>query len=271
MGEFWDAHAHVIGDPGRFPFAPGRSYTPDPAPLDDYLAMLDRHGIERGVLIQPSAYGTDNACLLDALDRARGRLAGIVVPAPDAGARDLEAMHTRGVRGVRVNLINPGTVPLDAVLGWRPVLRALGWHIELHVEIEEVEHLEGFVRQFDVPVVIDHMGRPSPGRTDPSRPFLKRLIELVRDDECFVKVSAPYRLSAAPPPWDDVRPLAEALIDANPRGCLWGTDWPHVHTPQRIRVDDLLNALDRWCPDASLRRTVTSTAAEALFARMPLD
>ena len=31
----WDAHAHVIGDPREYPFAPGRAYTPRPASLDD--------------------------------------------------------------------------------------------------------------------------------------------------------------------------------------------------------------------------------------------
>ena len=104
----WDAHAHVIGDPREFPLSPGRSYTPQPASLDEYLAMLDRYRIARGVLVQPSVYGHDHRCLFDALDRSGGRLRGIAVPSPDATTQDLEAMHERGVRGIRCNLINPG-------------------------------------------------------------------------------------------------------------------------------------------------------------------
>ena len=148
----WDAHAHVIGDPDLFPFSPGRSYTPPPAPLSAYLAMLDRHGLAHGVLVQPSVYGVDNGCLLDALDRAGGRLFGVVVPPADACARDLEAMHRRGVRGVRCNLINPGGLSPETVVAWAPVLRALGWHVELHVAVEALANLRAFVGQFGVPV-----------------------------------------------------------------------------------------------------------------------
>jgi predicted TIM-barrel fold metal-dependent hydrolase len=262
----WDAHAHVVGDAARFPFAAGRAYTPAPAPLDDYLAMLDRHGLARGVLVQPSAYGFDNGCLLDALDRAAGRLAGIVVPPPDATVRDLEAMHRRGARGVRVNRINPGGLPVQVVAAWSPVLRGLGWHVELHVEVETVPDCAAFVGQFGVPVVIDHMGRPAPGRTDPSLPHLRTLVDLVRRGDCCVKLSAPYRLSDAAPPWRDVAPLAQALVEANPRACLWGSDWPHVHTAQRVRADDLLMALRLWCPDAATRRIVTGESAAMLFS-----
>src|SRR4051812_36738399 len=121
----WDSHAHVVGDARAFPFAPGRGYTPPPAPLESYLAMLDQHGIAHGVLVQPSVYGFDNGCLIDALDRANGRLFGIAVPPPDATRADLETLHGHGVRGVRCNLINPGGLDLDVIDGWRDTLRAL--------------------------------------------------------------------------------------------------------------------------------------------------
>jgi predicted TIM-barrel fold metal-dependent hydrolase len=260
----WDAHAHVIGGGRRFPLVPDRAYTPAAASLEDYLAMLDRQGIARGVLVQPSVYGFDNSCLLDALDRAGRRLAGIVVPPPRATARDLEAMHRRGARGVRLNLLNPGTLPVEAVTTWQPVLRALGWHVELHVAVEETD-VAKLIDRFDVPLVIDHMGRPASGRTDPALPHLSRLVGLVRDGACYVKLSAPYRLSDAPPPWADVVPLARALVAANPRRCLWGTDWPHVHTAARVHVDDLVAARDSWCPDAEVRRIVMSEAAGDLY------
>ena len=133
MNATWDAHAHVIGDPTRFPLWSGRGYTPAAASLEDYLAMLDRHGIDRGVLVQPSVYGSDKACLLDALDRAGGRLRGVAVPPPDATARELGVLHGHGVRAVRCNTIDPGGLPPDVVAGWRSTLAALGWHVELHL------------------------------------------------------------------------------------------------------------------------------------------
>jgi predicted TIM-barrel fold metal-dependent hydrolase len=261
----WDAHAHVIGDASRFPLSPGRSYTPEPASLEAYLALLDRVGIAHGVLVQPSVYGFDNRCLIDALERSAGRLFGVAVPAPDATARDLERMHRHGVRAVRCNLINPGGLRPDVVAGWQPALRALGWHVEVQVSIDDLPGLAGMWKRFGVPAVIDHLGRPAPGQTSPERSSLRALIELVRDGVCFVKLSAPYRLSAEPPPWQDVAPLAEALIDASPHACLWGTDWPHVDTRSPVRTDDVLTALGAWCPDATTRQIVSTHAARTLF------
>ena len=191
----WDAHAHVIGDPREFPMSSGRSYTPEPASLDEYLAMLDRYGIARGVLVQPSVYGNDHRCLLDALDRSNGRLRGIAVPSPDATTQDLEAMHERGVRGVRCNLINPGGLSPAAVTAWKPALRAMGWHVELHIAVGQLAGWPDLVESFDIPVVVDHMGRPAPDCLDPLSAELAPLIRLVRAGRCLVKLSAPYRLS----------------------------------------------------------------------------
>jgi predicted TIM-barrel fold metal-dependent hydrolase len=111
--EGWDCHAHVIENTERYPLWSGRGYDPPIAALDDYLAFLDRNGIARGVLVQPSVYGFDNRCLLDALERADGRLRGIAVPAPDTSAAEMEAMHRFGVRGVRCNLINAGGLSME--------------------------------------------------------------------------------------------------------------------------------------------------------------
>jgi predicted TIM-barrel fold metal-dependent hydrolase len=261
----WDCHAHVIGDPVRFPMWAGRSYTPSMAPLEAYLALLDRRGLAHGALIQPSIYGFDNRCLIDALDRAGGRLAGIAVPPPDASPRDLEAMHEHGVRGVRCNLINPGGLSPQVVAGWQPVLRALGWHVEVQVTIGGMPSPAAFAASFGVPIVFDHMGRPWPGRIDLASSSIGELIALVRDDKCYVKLSAPYRLSATAAPWDDVTPLARALVSANPRACLWGSDWPHVDIASPVRPDDVFEALEAWCPDPAVKSIVLTEAPMRLY------
>ena len=286
----WDTHAHVIGDPREHPFASGRGYTPKPASLDDYLAMLDRHGIARGVLVQPSVYGHDHRCLLDALAGAGGRLRGIAVPSPDATARDLEGMHEHGVRGVRCNLINPGGLSPGVVALWQPALRAMGWHVELHLPIDRRPDWTDVIELFDIPVVIDHMGRPTPGAIGPSSPPLAQLIRLAGQGRCFVKLSAPYRLSADDTPrersrgeprrvaggaeilpgatgtWTDVTPLARAFLEANSSACCWGTDWPHVETARPVDTLDVVAALDDWRGDRWTRRQITGDLAERLFA-----
>lgn len=270
----WDAHAHVIGDAREYPMSPQRGYTPQPASLDDYLAVLDRFGIANGVLVQPSVYGHDHRCLLDALDRAGGRLRGIAVPSPDATTGDLEALHVRGVRGVRCNLINSGGLSAVTVHTWQPALHAMGWHVEFHISVDQVVDQFGdwsnMIQSFDVPVIVDHMGRPTPGAVDPSSPALARLIRLVREGRCFVKLSAPYRLARHGAQrdggWNDVTPLAQAFLNANASACLWGTDWPHVDTAPAVDTRDVVAALDRWRGDRWTRHQITADAAERLFA-----
>lgn len=263
----WDCHAHVIGPPDRWPLSPDRRYDPPFASLEAYLTVLDSLDLERGVLVQPSVYGFDNACLLDALERADGRLEGIAVPAPGTAPSELERLHRLGVRGVRCNVLDPGGLPPAAVRAWSPALRDLGWRVELQVDVEEVDDPETWLGGFGVPVVIDHMGRPRPGRTDPAGPALRRLVELLGEGRCFVKLSAPYRLSERGPPWSDVAPLARALLRAKPRACLWGTDWPHTDTAAPVDDDELRGALHDWCVGAGVPpRTVLVEAPAALRA-----
>jgi predicted TIM-barrel fold metal-dependent hydrolase len=98
-----DCHCHVFGPAARFPYAEPRSYTPDDAPLEDYLALLDRLGFARGVLVQPSAYGRDNHAMLDALARAPDRLRGVAVGGAELSVATLKQWHAAGVRGLRAN------------------------------------------------------------------------------------------------------------------------------------------------------------------------
>lgn len=264
----WDCHAHVIELGDRFPLAPGRSYDPPQASLQDYLAFLDRHGLARGVLVQPSVYGFDNRCMLEALDQAGGRLLGVAVPHPGSSAADLQALHLRGVRAVRCNLLNPGGLDPEVVAGWQPTLHDLGWHLEFHVDVGKVGDLRAFLAPFTVPVVFDHMGRPEQIRRSEKgdwAPRLGQLLELVREGRCFAKLSAPYRVSDGPPPWSDLAPLARAFLEVNPAACVWATDWPNVDTNDPVREEDLFTALDDWSLDLEARHALLSVTPGKLY------
>ena len=78
-----DCHVHAFGDPAVFPFEPGRHYTPARADAGDLRAFLDGHGLSRVVVVQPSVYGTDNRCTLDAVARLGDRARAVVVIDPD--------------------------------------------------------------------------------------------------------------------------------------------------------------------------------------------
>src|SRR5262249_4628718 len=86
-----DAHFHVFGPAERYPHGgvnEALRYVPPLAPLSDYLALAAHLGFERYVLVQPSAYGRDNTCMLDAMrEIGIARCRGIVdvdENAPDA-------------------------------------------------------------------------------------------------------------------------------------------------------------------------------------------
>src|SRR6266536_5200684 len=62
-----DCHTHVFGDPQRFTFTPARTYTPEPASVDEMRRLHRALHMDRVVIVQPSVYGTDNSCTLDAI------------------------------------------------------------------------------------------------------------------------------------------------------------------------------------------------------------
>src|SRR5205085_6732177 len=100
-----DCHVHVF-EPARFPYASWRAYTPPAAEVGRLQDLHGALGVERVVLVQPSVYGVDNDCMLDALhalgtDRARGVA---VVDLATVSDTRLRALHAAGVRGARLNL-----------------------------------------------------------------------------------------------------------------------------------------------------------------------
>src|SRR5205814_2238797 len=101
-----DAHFHVFGPAGRYPYNQADlRYAPPLALVEDFLAIAKKLGTERFVFVQPSAYGRDNRCMLDAMrevgtQKCRG-IADIDENAPDT---ELERLDALGVRGVRINV-----------------------------------------------------------------------------------------------------------------------------------------------------------------------
>ncbi|HYT73165.1 MAG TPA: amidohydrolase family protein [Vicinamibacterales bacterium] len=268
-----DCHTHVFGSPARFPFWAGRTYTPPPADVADWEAIHRTLRMDRGVIVQPSVYGTDNRCLLDAIGRLGRRARGVAVIADTLSDIELDALHRGGVRGIRVNLETFGIAdPAAASERLRRALAQLAhrpWHIQLFVGSSILPSVESGVLQSALPIVFDHFGgvRAEAGVTDPG---FQSLVRMVRSGRAYVKVSGAYRVSASgPPDYADVRPFARALIEANPERVLWGSDWPHPDSRRHegpdvsaispnLPVDDVatLNQLAVWAPEASRRRTI---------------
>lgn len=250
-----DCHAHIFGPFDRFPVR-NQSYLPASAPLSDYLRMHQVIGCSRGVLVQPSPYGTDNAALKAALKSGSFPLRGIALIDQDTTDGEIDELHWLGVQGCRIHL-SAGNAA--AILPTLPALaariRRVGWHLQFLPSLAELPDLDRQLLALPVPIVIDHFGMV-PARTGTDSPGFHCLLRLARSGRCWFKLSAPYRISEQGPGFADVTPLVHALVAAAPDRCVWGTDWPHPNATFMPNDGDLVDLLPAWIPDEKLRRKV---------------
>ena len=268
-----DCHVHVFGDPARFPFFGGRVYTPPPAGVDELRRLHQALHIDRVVVVQPSVYGTDNSCTLDAIKQLGGRARGVAVIDEKTPESALDAMGKAGIRGIRLNLLTGG-ISDPAVARQRfqagvERMKGRGWHIQINTQPRLIEAISDLVMASPVPVVFDHFGGPN-AAAGVEQPGYAALINLVKSGKAYVKISgAADSMSKRAPDYPDVRPFARALVAANDQRILWGTNWPHPDsavTPGRkntdiappIQTDDgqMLNAMSLWVPEAATRRAI---------------
>lgn len=254
-----DVHAHVCGPRDRFPLVANRLYNPPEASVSDYLHMLDTLGIERGVLVQPSVYGTDNSAMLEALGAAPSRLRAVAVLPFDVSAVEVERLHALGVRGVRCNIVDlkegRGQLPLEGLRRLAGTIAAFGWHIEFLMHVNEFPELDRQLSDLPVPLVFGHLGYvPSQlGTTD----GFDALLRLARAGRAWVKLTAPYRLTGEPFPYPSTLAAARALLSEVPDRLLWGSDWPHVFIRSAMPNDgDLFNLFADWVGDPALLQNI---------------
>ncbi len=266
----WDCHFHVFtgadGGIDRAALAPARVYDPPPVGLAEIRRLHDHLGFARGVIVQGSVYGTDNAALLAALRAAAGRYRGIAVVDAATPERTLDDFAAAGVRGVRVNVLYGGGVGFAVGRAIEARAKARGWHIQLLIDIARPEVDWDWLERAQVPLVFDHFGHFD-ASLGPQSPGFRKMLKLVRDGRAWVKITGPTRISALPAPEHaDVRPLAAALVAAAPDRLVWGSDWPHVALWDRMPDDgDLVDDLARWGLDAAMRRRVLVENALRLY------
>lgn len=265
-----DCHAHICGPPVRYAYYARRVYTPPDALLPDYQRMLATLGVERGVLVQPSVYGTDNSALLDALAAAGPCFRGVAVVGDATEQAELERMHRIGVRGVRCNVVDvppeeKGQLPLASLTRLARKIERLGWHIELLLHVDEFPDFDRAFADFPVPVVVGHLGYM---RTDRGlgAPGFQAMIRSMQSGRCWAKLTGPYRIAAQPFPHRDVIPFVRALTDAAPDRVVWGTDWPHVMVKGGMPNDgDLCDLLSDWLLAPALRARVLTENPTRLY------
>jgi len=275
-----DCHTHVFGDPQRYPFFAGRTYTPPPATVSELEGLHAALGIDRVVIVQPSVYGTDNACTLDAARQLGPRARAVAVIDDGTSDAELDEMHVQGARGIRLNLATAGqTDPVVARALFERAAERLeprGWHIQIYTQLSVIEGLADMVRSAPVPVVFDHFGAAS-ATLGVRQPGFDALLDMVREGSAHVKISAAYRISDQVPGYADVAPLAQALVRANPDRIVWGTDWPHpgprppdrplsvITQPYAIDNGRMLSLLETWVPEPDVRQRILVDTPARLY------
>jgi D-galactarolactone isomerase len=259
-----DTHIHVYDS--KYPLAPTATGKPADASAEDYRAVMHRLGLARAVVVQPSAYGTDNRCTLAAiaalgLDKARG----IAVVDDKVTERALQDLAVGGMRGARLHMLPGGAIPWEMTDAVAARVQAVGWHVQLQLDGRLLPEREAQIRSWPGRIVIDHVGKflePVP----PDHAAFHCLLRLVDSGRVWVKLSAPYEVSKMGPPlYDDVGRLAKLLVKAAPERMLWASNWPHPSVREKPDDAVLLDLLLAWAPDEAVRTSILVDNPAALY------
>lgn len=260
-----DTHMHIY-DPA-LPVAP-TALGPGPAwaSVPAYQAVMAELGIERVVVVQPTAYGTDNRCTLDAI-AALGRdvARGIAVIDTDVTEAELKRLDRAGIRGARFQMLPGGAIPWEMLEPIAARIAPLGWHCQVQMDGRLFPEREALLKRLPTPVMIDHVGKflePVPVGHEGVRSLL-RMLETGR---FWMKLSAPYEVSKRGAPlYEDVGAIAKACVAANPERLVWASNWPHVSVTALPDDVLLLDILLDWAPRAEDRQRILVDTPAAFY------
>ncbi|MEE2746143.1 MAG: amidohydrolase family protein [Pseudomonadota bacterium] len=253
-----DAHCHVFGPRYIFPYHTSRSYTPPDSSRQNLKELHDFLGIDRAVIVQASCHGPDNSAVLDAIAHSNGKYRGICNIDENTSEQDLQLYHDGGIRGVRFNFVKHlGGAP-DLVFLRRTVdiIRTLGWHLVLHFDASDLLEYKELLKNLNIQIVIDHMGRPN-AADGVEQPSFQTLLEFMKDENYWVKVCGLERISATGKPFHDGIPFAQQLLEVAPDRVIWGTDFPHPNISGDMPNDgELIDLLALFAPDKLLQQKI---------------
>jgi 2-pyrone-4,6-dicarboxylate lactonase len=266
-----DSHFHVFGRPGQYPYGSDIRYTPPHAPLEEYLELARLLNLERTVFVQPSAYGRNNDCMLDAMKEVGvAKCRGIVDIAQDAPDAEFERLNGIGVRGVRINEnpikpCEPGYSKnmLSRIQTLDARCAEIGWMLDFLTPGWLTQELLPVMGRLKSRYTIAHMGMFL-AKDGPQQPGFVQFLDFLRaNDKAWVKFTGTYRMSVAPG-FTDVAPMARALIEAVPDRLIWGSDYPHLSFADKVGSVELFNLLGEWA-DEPQRKKILVTNPQKLF------
>jgi D-galactarolactone isomerase len=248
-----DCHVHIYED--KYPMVPNVAWVPPHLPVSTYREVQKALGLSRAVIVQPSAYGFDNSCTLDAVAQLGEAGRGIALVQPDVPDAELKRLDDGGICGVRYMMINP-------VLSWESLepmaarLAAMDWMVNLQLDGRDMPAHEDVLKRLPCKLVIDHNGKfLEPVK--PDHPSFQSLLRVLDTGNVWIKLSAPYETSkVGAPGYDDVSLIARTLAEKFPERCLWASNWPHPGRNPPPSEVDLYDLLFSWVPSEVGRRKI---------------
>ena len=264
-----DCHMHIY-DPARFAMVPSTRVAPTNAALPQYRLLQKRIGTTRVVVVTPRNYATENAVTLDALAQLGASARGVAVVHPTVTDAELKSLNDGGIRGIRFSLGEPST----SVVTWEMVeplakrVADLGWHLQIHIDGEQIVANADLLRHLPTRLVFDHMGHPTlpAGPEHASFAVMRGLIDKGRT---WIKLTSAYENSKiGPPEYPEATRIAQAFVKAAPQRMVWGSDWPHVGTQKKPPLPNdalLFDLLAVWAPEEATRRRILVENPEELY------
>ncbi|NQY24016.1 MAG: amidohydrolase family protein [Campylobacteraceae bacterium] len=252
-----DAHCHVFGPREIFPYSQKASYWPPDTSEEQLRKMHDTIGIQRAVLVQASCHGTDNSAMLDAISKNPARYKGVCIADGSFTKEDFKYLDDNGVKGVRFNFVQhlggaPDLIMMEEVI--KKVI-PLGWHLVIHVNAEDIITYADFFEKFDLPIIVDHMGRVPTNKGVEQKAY-QILCEFMKKPNWWVKISGAERIAVSPPFYDAIV-YAQGLVAIASDRILWGTDCPHPNIKEHMPNDaDLLDLFPLMVPDLKLQKQI---------------
>ena len=260
-----DCHMHIFD--GRFPLAEKARRKEHDAPVSEYRKVQQRLGLERVVVVQPTAYGRDNRCTLEAVAALGEGARGIAVVDTGVSGAELERLARAGIRGVRFRMLDQPELPWEMLEEMAARVAAHGWHIQFQMDGRHFEEREALLKRLPCTLVIEHVGKflePVP----PDHPGFRALLRLTDAGRCWVKLSGAYMMSKSGPPlYEDIGVLAKELVKRAPERLVWASNWPHP-LPSRTAVPNdavLLDLLLDWAPGEKVRNRILAENPAQLY------
>lgn len=245
-----DTHLHFYD--ARHPTAPTATLFPPDASPADYRELQSELNTDRLVVVQPTTYGLDNSCQLEAMATFGEQTRGIAVIDSTVSGAVLDELHEAGFRGARFHMFPDGAVDwthLEQVAGR---IERYGWHIQLQMNGHELSERVDRLLALPTALVVDHIGLFVPP-VGPEEPAFHALHKLLDAGRTWVKLSAPYLSNDDP---DATLSLIDALVAEYPERLLWASNWPHPGRTDPPDTATLAALAFRWLPTRELRRQV---------------